>query len=67
MLVATDSKIADHLLDKPEGLHVDELGRKTGIDPGKLGRVLRLLATKHCFTEGISIVSKQIRMFIFSQ
>ncbi|KAJ7127080.1 S-adenosyl-L-methionine-dependent methyltransferase [Mycena epipterygia] len=51
MLVATDSKIADHLLDKPQGLHVDELGRKTGVDPGKLGRVLRLLATKHCFTE----------------
>ncbi|KAJ7170592.1 S-adenosyl-L-methionine-dependent methyltransferase [Mycena crocata] len=51
MLVATDSKIADHLLNKPEGLHVDVLGRATGIDPGKLGRVLRLLATKHCFTE----------------
>ncbi|KAJ6505928.1 S-adenosyl-L-methionine-dependent methyltransferase [Mycena vulgaris] len=51
MLVATDSRIADHLLDKPEGLHVDELGLKTGIDPGKLGRVLRLLATGHCFTE----------------
>ncbi|KAJ7209445.1 S-adenosyl-L-methionine-dependent methyltransferase [Mycena haematopus] len=51
MLVATDSKIADHLLDKPDGLHVDELSQATGIDPGKLGRVLRLLATKHCFTE----------------
>ncbi|KAJ7637687.1 S-adenosyl-L-methionine-dependent methyltransferase [Mycena polygramma] len=51
MLVATDSKLADHLLDKPEGLHIDELGLKTGIDSGKLGRVLRLLATKHCFSE----------------
>ncbi|KAJ6619669.1 S-adenosyl-L-methionine-dependent methyltransferase [Mycena sp. CBHHK59/15] len=51
MLVATDAKIADHLLDRPEGLHVDELGRITGIDAAKLGRVLRLLATKHCFTE----------------
>ncbi|KAJ7931437.1 S-adenosyl-L-methionine-dependent methyltransferase [Mycena leptocephala] len=34
MLVATDSKIADHLLDKPKDF-----------------TVLRLLATKHCFTE----------------
>ncbi|KAJ7284895.1 S-adenosyl-L-methionine-dependent methyltransferase [Mycena rebaudengoi] len=51
MLVATDAKIADHLLDKPQGVHVDELSGKTGIDAGKLGRVLRLLATKHCFTE----------------
>ncbi|KAJ6628892.1 S-adenosyl-L-methionine-dependent methyltransferase [Mycena sp. CBHHK59/15] len=51
MLVATDAKIADHLLNKPEGAHVDELSRKTGIDAGKLGRVLRLLATKHCFSE----------------
>ncbi|KAJ7642290.1 S-adenosyl-L-methionine-dependent methyltransferase [Mycena rosella] len=51
MLVATDAKIADLLLDKPAGVHVDELGLKTGIDPGKLGRVLRLLATNHCFTE----------------
>jgi hypothetical protein len=53
MLVATDAKIADHLLDKPEGLHVEDLAHKTGIDAGKLGRVLRLLATKHCFTEGL--------------
>ncbi|KAJ7704582.1 S-adenosyl-L-methionine-dependent methyltransferase [Mycena rosella] len=51
MLVATDAKIADLLLDKPAGVHIDELGLKTGIDPGKLGRVLRLLATNHCFTE----------------
>ncbi|KAF7375742.1 3-O-methyltransferase 2 [Mycena sanguinolenta] len=51
LLVATDANIADHLRDKPEGLHVDELSRSTGIDSHKLGRVLRLLATKHCFTE----------------
>ncbi|KAJ7284873.1 S-adenosyl-L-methionine-dependent methyltransferase [Mycena rebaudengoi] len=51
MLVATDAKIADHLLNKPEGVHVDDLGQKTRIDAEKLGRVLRLLATKHCFTE----------------
>jgi hypothetical protein len=60
MLVATDAKIADHLLDKPQGVHVDELSGKTGIDAGKLGRVLRLLATKHCFTEGITLIPTQL-------
>jgi hypothetical protein len=52
MLVAADSKVADYLLDQPEGVHIDELARKTGYDGDKLGRVLRLLATKHCFIEG---------------
>ncbi|KAJ7214521.1 S-adenosyl-L-methionine-dependent methyltransferase [Mycena pura] len=51
MLVVTDAKIADLLLNKPNGVHIDELSRKTGIDAGKLGRVLRLLSTKHCFAE----------------
>ncbi|KAF8580550.1 S-adenosyl-L-methionine-dependent methyltransferase [Ramaria rubella] len=51
MLVVSDAKIADLLLDKPEGVHVDELAEKSSIDAGKLGRILRLLATKHCFTE----------------
>lgn len=40
------------MLDKPEGVHVDLLATKTGLDAGKLGRILRLLATKHCFREG---------------
>ncbi|KAJ7927645.1 S-adenosyl-L-methionine-dependent methyltransferase [Mycena leptocephala] len=52
LLVAADAKIADHLLDQPEGVHVDELARKSGYDGDKLARVLRLLATRHCFTEG---------------
>ncbi|KIJ34904.1 hypothetical protein M422DRAFT_262863 [Sphaerobolus stellatus SS14] len=51
MLVALNAKVADHLLDKPEGLHVDELAQKSGLDGGKLGRILRMLATKHCFRE----------------
>ncbi|KAJ7178588.1 S-adenosyl-L-methionine-dependent methyltransferase [Mycena crocata] len=51
ILVASDAKIADHLLDKPEGVHVDELSKKTGVDADKLGRVLRLLVTKHVFAE----------------
>ncbi|KAK0184330.1 S-adenosyl-L-methionine-dependent methyltransferase [Armillaria mellea] len=49
--VVIDFKIADYLLAKPEGLHVSELGALSGAEPQKLGRVLRLLASKHCFRE----------------
>ncbi|KAF8586973.1 S-adenosyl-L-methionine-dependent methyltransferase [Ramaria rubella] len=38
MLVVSDAKIADLLLDKPEGVHVDELAKKSSLDAGKLGR-----------------------------
>ncbi|KAF4564046.1 hypothetical protein EYR36_003297 [Pleurotus pulmonarius] len=51
MRVALDAKITDRLLDKPKGLHVDELGRLSDQDPGKLGRILRTLATNHVYTE----------------
>ncbi|KAF8954811.1 S-adenosyl-L-methionine-dependent methyltransferase [Flammula alnicola] len=51
MQVVTSAKIADMLLGKPDGLPVDELAKRSGLDIGKLGRVLRLLATKHCFEE----------------
>lgn len=54
MRVVTEAKIADLLLDKPEGLHVDVLAIESGLDADKLGRILRLLATKHCFNEGQS-------------
>ncbi|GJJ14270.1 hypothetical protein Clacol_008534 [Clathrus columnatus] len=49
--LVTRAKIADFLLDKPEGLHVTEIADKTSLDSGKVGRILRLLATKHCFKE----------------
>lgn len=52
MVVVTDAKIADKLLGKPEGVQVKELAEQAGLDPGKLGRILRMLATKHCFQEG---------------
>ena len=50
--VVVNAKVADHLVGKPDGLHIDELGKLTQIDPKKLGRLLRMLATKHCFQEG---------------
>ncbi len=52
MSVALGAQVTEHLLDKPKGLHVDELGRLTDQDPGKLARVLRTLATNHVYTEG---------------
>lgn len=52
MRVALGARITDHLLNKPKGLHVDELGRLSDQDPGKLGRILRTLATNHVYTEG---------------
>ncbi len=50
--VVIDFKIAEYLLAKPEGLHVSELGTLSGAEPQKLGRIMRLLASRHCFREG---------------
>lgn len=46
-------KIADILQESPSssGLHISDIGKKAGIEEGKLGRVLRLLASKHIFRE----------------
>ncbi|RDB18706.1 3-O-methyltransferase 2 [Hypsizygus marmoreus] len=49
--VAITFKIPDILLEQPEGLHISEIGRKTGVDEEKLGRILRLLASRHLFRE----------------
>ncbi|KAK0214410.1 S-adenosyl-L-methionine-dependent methyltransferase [Armillaria fumosa] len=49
--VVVNFNIADHLLDKPEGLHISDLGALSGAEPRKLGRIMRLLASKHCFRE----------------
>ncbi|TFK22818.1 S-adenosyl-L-methionine-dependent methyltransferase [Coprinopsis marcescibilis] len=49
--VALKFKIADVLLNEPNGMHINDLSRKLGLDPNKLGRILRLLATKHVFRE----------------
>ncbi|KAF5365366.1 hypothetical protein D9757_012126 [Collybiopsis confluens] len=49
--VVTEARIADLLLDKPEGLAASELADLSGLDKAKLTRILRFLATKHCFKE----------------
>jgi hypothetical protein len=49
--VAIQERISDILVENPQGLSVAELANKTGVDSGKLRRVLRALATRHCFRE----------------
>ena len=50
--VALTFKIPDILKEKPTGMHITEIGKKTGLEERKAGRILRLLATKHVFREG---------------
>ncbi|KAI3600732.1 S-adenosyl-L-methionine-dependent methyl transferase [Moniliophthora roreri] len=52
LLLVTDARIADFLVDKPEGMHVKQLAEASGFnDSDKLGRAMRLLATRHVFRE----------------
>ena len=50
--VVINAKIADILVDHPTGLHIRELAATSGLELGKLRRILKFLATKHCFREG---------------
>jgi hypothetical protein len=56
-------KIPDILLDQPEGMNISEIAKRSGIEQGKLGRILRLLASKHIFREGIPLSSLQARSY----
>ncbi|KAH6873689.1 O-methyltransferase-domain-containing protein [Coprinopsis sp. MPI-PUGE-AT-0042] len=49
--VAISLKIADALNDKPEGMHIDELASVLDVNANKLGRILRLLVSRHIFRE----------------
>jgi len=51
MNVVVNFKIPDLLVDKEMGVHVSELSKLSGCEEGKLGRIMRLLATQHCFRE----------------
>ena len=50
--VAVHGQISDVLKDHPDGLHVSEISSRTGMESGKITRVLRTLATKHIYKEG---------------
>lgn len=45
-------KIPDILGEKPDGVPVDDVAAKIGVEKDKVARILRLLSTKHIFTEG---------------
>lgn len=52
MRVVVEGRVADILESYPKGLPVDDIAEKTSLNGAKLGHVLRMLATRHCFTEG---------------
>lgn len=45
-------KIPDILGEKPDGVPVDEVATKIGVEKDKVARILRFLSTKHIFKEG---------------
>jgi hypothetical protein len=52
MRIAIEARIPDMLIGEPHGLSVHEMAQKSGLDVVKLHKVLRVLATKHIFSEG---------------
>ncbi|KAG1835539.1 S-adenosyl-L-methionine-dependent methyltransferase [Suillus variegatus] len=51
MRVVAREHVSDILLKYPKGLHVNELSKQINIEPKKLARIMRLLATRGCYNE----------------
>ncbi|KAG2074801.1 S-adenosyl-L-methionine-dependent methyltransferase [Suillus decipiens] len=51
MRVVLRENVSDILLNYPKGLHINELSKKINIEPKKLSRIMRLLATRGCYNE----------------
>ncbi|KAJ7637862.1 S-adenosyl-L-methionine-dependent methyltransferase [Mycena rosella] len=49
--VALSLKTPDILQEKPEGMHLTEISKHSGVEQDKLARILRYLASNHCFRE----------------
>ncbi|KAF8626778.1 hypothetical protein AX15_004696 [Amanita polypyramis BW_CC] len=50
--VCLESNVTEILREAgPEGLHVNDIVTRSGLDPNKLGRCLRILATHHVYRE----------------
>ncbi|KAH7890353.1 S-adenosyl-L-methionine-dependent methyltransferase [Phlebopus sp. FC_14] len=49
--VVLRTRVADVLSEHPKGLHIDQLAKTVRVEKGKLGRLLRTLVIKGCFTE----------------
>ena len=63
MRVAVKQRVADVLLKYPDGRHVQDLSLEVDIQPMKLAAILKVLATRHCFREGMSGPSSTIGLF----
>ncbi|KIY52438.1 S-adenosyl-L-methionine-dependent methyltransferase [Fistulina hepatica ATCC 64428] len=48
---AAESNTTEILRDHPEGLHVKDIAARNGMDPSKVARMLRILATNHIYEE----------------
>ncbi|KAK7043177.1 hypothetical protein VNI00_008531 [Paramarasmius palmivorus] len=59
-VVATN--VVEILRGHPEGLHVNEIAAKGGLEPTRLARILRLLASHHLFIETAPDVFKANRL-----
>ncbi|PBK89076.1 hypothetical protein ARMGADRAFT_1084165 [Armillaria gallica] len=51
LCVALEANVVEILRGHPQGLHVRDIAAQNEMEPVKLGRVLRLLATHHIFNE----------------
>lgn len=49
--LAVRENIINILMDYPKGLHVNELSKEINVEPKKLSRIMRLLATRGCYSE----------------
>ncbi|KAG1828562.1 hypothetical protein EV424DRAFT_1385682 [Suillus variegatus] len=49
--VVARERVSDILLKYPKGLHVNELAKQINVEPKKLARIMRLLATRGCYNE----------------
>lgn len=64
MRVAVKQRVADVLLKYPDGRHVQDLALEVNIQPMKLAAILKVLATRHCFREGMyNLFSSKIYLF----
>lgn len=48
-------EIPDILRDQPAGVHIADIAKRTGLEELRLGRIMRLLATKHIFKESMDL------------
>ncbi|KIY71645.1 O-methyltransferase [Cylindrobasidium torrendii FP15055 ss-10] len=62
MRVTMESCVPEILRSHPEGLHAEEIAQRINLKGSSIGRLLRLLATHHIFTEVAPNVFKNNRL-----